>query len=119
MRWTAVHDKSEHRTAIAGHGQIVEAANRFTLDGGFLAGENDVNVGLDYSVRAHVRHPDHQAVHAVARTDDRIAAEPDARRGAREFEKTRPVISASASNPVSASMETRMFENSVTGTILP
>ena len=39
--------------------------------------------------------------------------------GRENFENTSPVISASASNPVSASIETRIFENSVTGSILP
>ena len=50
-----------------------------------LAGENYVNGRFEDSVRAHVGGTDHQAIDAVARADDGIAGEPDARGGAREL----------------------------------
>jgi len=44
----------EHRAAAARHWQVVEAADRFSLGGDFLAREHDVNVRLDDPVRAQV-----------------------------------------------------------------
>ena len=77
----------EHRAAAARRLQIVETANGIALGSYLLAGEDYVNARFENSVRAHVGGTDHQAIDAVARADDGIAGEPDARGRARELRK--------------------------------